>query len=462
MNQPIRNYPRFKYWTPLPPLELRGIGTSRVESLTHYCSRLAWTSGITVGKLVAGLQDSSNPNKGFSNRISAFCGPGEDYLEALSLLECTTGNYFLRHGTFWAIHDVLGRTGLNKHNSVRRWCPKCIEEWDVEQSWEPLVHHIRLVGRCRIHGCSLRDRCAKCWGKQPIVSAYNKSLRCIHCTASLHEGVSYQDATPFMDWVESEVFNLVRFCATPGERAWIADYKWFVEQVHFETSYTKGIRRSLIKELTRVLERAKGQRPSLRTLLNVAALQGISVVDIFQNPGVAAERPLLDMWEHYDYLPLPRSMAPDKPQRAAICLEWVLDELTGCYLPPMGAAVLLHFVVIRKVMKEAYSDLYQRYEDAYERQGSRHRRDKYQASFRLAARRVKATQRKSEELPSACELTAFLQDQLPLPGNASRAIAHSTLRCFALAARAKALPECDLPPLPHSLGWQQTCGAVVL
>lgn len=455
------HYPRLHFWTPLPPMDMRGIGTPFVESLSHYAVRLAWTAGVRNGHLLSQLT-GSDADKGARNHFTSLCGPGQNYLRAIGLLEACTGNRDLRHGTFWILHNVLGRTGLNRKPAFRRWCPMCYAEWDDDTSYEPLAWFITLLARCPTHGCDLIDRCPTCGSMQRVVTRYERRRSCTSCAAPLSIGVQRTELPQFMRWVEEQVLELTRLCAEPWQRQVPHHaYATFLSVVKPQI-LGSGLKQSLMKNVRRIIQRGTRGRVSIRCLISAAALQGVSVRQLLLDPRRAASMPLLDIWHHYDYLPLPRSMAPDKPQRAAHCLSGVLTELAHVYIPPMGAAVLLHFTVVRSVMKEAFPDLYLRYDELYEAQFPSYDRDELRRAFWFSTRVIRQAKKERGGYPDLIEVAPLLDTKFAVGDLITRRVATSAIRCAQLVDEARALPENAFPPLPSTLGWQQTCGVHLL
>lgn len=465
MNAPeiLGGFTHCKFWTPLPPLQLRGLGTSLVESLPHYCARLAWTSGVSLINLNAALMETVQQGKGYAGGFTALCGPGTSYLASLAIVEAATGNITLRHGTFWALHRILGRTGLNRHPEYRRWCPACIWEWDEDTSCEPLIWNISLLASCPEHGCDLLDVCPTCGAKQRVFSRYDSLLRCRKCQSSLGAGEKFTDRPRFMRWVESQLCDLVKLCATPGQQPLSsAAYQRFTSRLDLQVRASKLMPKSLAKEVARLRKSAFTQRPSIRTLLNLAAMQGVPICQIFLDPDAASSQPLLDVWQHFDYLPLPRSMGPDKPRRAAACLEKVLEQLSETYIPPMGASVLLQLVVVRRVIQEAYPELYKRYDTLYIDQAPVRLRNRLRSAFGYAVRQVKVSKRRSGKPLNSRALARLLRENTHVEFAWVGRVALAAIVCDRIVTEvAKAKIE-TLPPLPHSLGWQQTCGMHLL
>ena len=449
-----------KFWTPLPPLELRGVGTPLVESFPHYCSRLAWISGVSIGNLLTGMSADTRPHKGFGGGFTSLCGPGANYLDTLAVAEALTGNKMLRYGTFWVLHRILGRTGLNRRPRHRRWCPVCIAGWDEETSSEPLIWNLSLLAACPTHGCDLLDVCAGCGTRQRIFVRYDQRSKCTQCRTSLGMGAKASARPHFMQWVDSQLCDLIELCATPGQpQVSPVVCQRFIAALSDQLYASERIPRSLAKAVLGVRQRSRRRRLSIRTLLNLAALQGVSIRHILLDPDSASTQPLLDTWHRHGYLPLPRSMRADKPQRAAASLEKVLERLTGIYLPPMGAGVLLPFVVVRQVVQEAYPDLCDRYDRLYVDQAPTQLRNKLRSAFGYAVQQIKASKRRTSRCPSHRTLTRLVHEETFAGSAWAPRVAQAAIVCNQIVTEVGKAKGETLPPLGGSLGWQQTCGA---
>lgn len=441
-------------------MTLRGLGTGMVESVLHYVIRLAWTTGLSNRQLVAGLTDLDQRTAVASLLSSAsLCGPGQLYLHALSLLECATGQYTLRHGSYWVLDQVLDPREFNRSSTKRRWCPQCYANWDTETSYEALIWSIHLVERCIKHKCRLLDACSRCGASQQYYVRYDARRDCRACEAPLSDGAEFVTPSASMEWVESQVSDLVRMCATPGQEQILPEaWRMLIGALHKTVLSTAGVQRSLVRDVEILRGSARKSRPTLRTMLNIAALQGQSLSQILGDPSAANSAPLLDIWRHYKYLPLPRMMGPDKPQRAALCLSETLTQQSGGYLPPMGTAFFKRFNVLGTVVVEAYPELTAQYEAAYEAQGSKRWRFHLRDAYRVATRHIQAVRKRTGTFPNQQDLVRHVGREYSFRHSTVLPVCRTALFAVRLVERVRQLPEAALPPLPDSLGWQRGCG----
>lgn len=159
-------HPGTSWWTALPPLPLRGMGTPMVESLGGYAYRLAKISGISIAKLSA-YRGTHSGRKYDANCIGKSLGPGANWIDDLEYL---TGLNDLHCGTLWVLKDVIGQSFLGTKPQWRRWCPQCYREWAEEDRYEPLAWNFSLLVSCPVHHCLLESRCPNCGRRQYAVA----------------------------------------------------------------------------------------------------------------------------------------------------------------------------------------------------------------------------------------------------------------------------------------------------
>jgi TniQ len=159
-------------------LEPIGIGTSAVESLTSYISRLAAAHRVSVATLyeftiVPGLnksyladQDHLGPastlNAGFRNQIKNINGVGKVAREWVNLFEKLTLRRDLTRLTFLNWSEVL--TPQKLHRNYQAWCPACYEEMRGSNGiiYQPLIWSVQVLKICYRHQVCLVDQCPQC------------------------------------------------------------------------------------------------------------------------------------------------------------------------------------------------------------------------------------------------------------------------------------------------------------
>ncbi|WP_414655882.1 TniQ family protein [Frateuria sp.] len=343
-------------WTVLPPLELRGVGTPLVESLQSFISRVLATTGMGSKRLAKGLS-LKMPSKlirmgGFSR------SNGPDVLElAVDELQSLTGADNLRSGTFWALSKILTADNQSiNEKCCRRWCPNCYKEWGPE-SYEPLAWTVDLLRTCPVHGCLLNNACWSCERPQrPYLDASRRSS-CTNCGADLSRSVRWVELHPFLRSVERQVLDLIEFCAESR-----------TEPVPYDVlrEFIQGLRRSagsrrgdiLAKQIKQFASCAKlrRRRVSLRSLINLCAIQGVSVSEFLAAPRATSSPLLFDRWGGLTYMPLPTARQAQKIYVASQCMKAYLRERPA-YLPPISVFLSrfnVQLLAVRDVAEETY------------------------------------------------------------------------------------------------------------
>ncbi len=178
-------------------LEPIGVGTSYVESLTGYVSRLAIEHCITPRKLILAeiaplmgreTKLSNSPIESISKVLgternrTVTNGTGlmaSNLVRAMYALTLRSDLHFL---TLLPWAQVLSIRGLLR--PIRAWCPTCYQEWrDKEKSiYEPLIWYIAAVKVCPIHHTILLQKCPQCHLQQLVLSGDSIPGYCNKCS----------------------------------------------------------------------------------------------------------------------------------------------------------------------------------------------------------------------------------------------------------------------------------------
>lgn len=280
------------WWTVLPPLPLIGLSEASVESLDHYVLRLASSCGASLlGIRNLCLSAEGTPLSRSASNLARL--PGLEKLTGISL----------RHGTLWVVSDVLHVRSTYRAGNLRRWCPICYSEWAEGQSREMLIAQLDLCITCPTHRCALAWKCPDCGAAQGA-SSYLMRRKCTMCKGSLGADPIFPKPDPFGAWLQAQLEELVRFCASPEQP--------LVHSTNLQTYLTLLVARAASTPRSKTFKRLLSQgrqargdgRRTLHTLLNACALQGVSVLDALSQPLEAASAPLLDLWDTNGLLPL--------------------------------------------------------------------------------------------------------------------------------------------------------------
>lgn len=170
------------------PLEPIGLGTSNVESLTSYLTRLGEAHTVFVGDLIAQEIKTIIPKEYKSKDL--FCtkhksgtanstGKVSQYL--LSALSSLTKRNDLQFLTLTQWSEVLPQRNLI--HPTKKWCPLCYQEQYQNNRiiYEPLIWFIKPVKICPIHRIKLISECPHCGELLLSLARNSQSGYCSNC-----------------------------------------------------------------------------------------------------------------------------------------------------------------------------------------------------------------------------------------------------------------------------------------
>jgi len=319
-------------WTHLPPLTLKGVGEPLVEHAQYYVDRLLWTTGLSqrdMGKLAGGRGRSA---------LAVQVGGGftGDVWERLLSLERLTGVANVRCGTLWALSEILSINANLYGKQKRRWCPVCYDRWSGGD-YEPLVWSIDLMTCCPVHECRMEHACHRCGAFQRTVSHLERRRICSSCGFKLgHEAARFRPPD-FLMWVDRQVLELAEYCATPREEplAWEV-YAKFVQDVRLGVRDHRKTPKQLGGQIKRLekLVRSRSRKPTVRSLINLCALQGISMAEFLNAPVESSGPRLIGDWKGFRCLPLPSAVRARRIYVAIRVLEAFVQS-NPPYFPPV-------------------------------------------------------------------------------------------------------------------------------
>ncbi len=177
-------------------IEPIGIGTSLVESLTSYISRLAEEHTVSVGDLVGRvLSDQANSGDpiitqaakavrvgghGFRACSYALNGISERTAKWVHALETATSRCDLRFLTLLPFQNVLpGHLFRNR----RAWCALCFEDWRATGQivYEPLLWGLKVSTHCLVHARALDYTCPRCGRTLNPLGVFSRAGHCGRC-----------------------------------------------------------------------------------------------------------------------------------------------------------------------------------------------------------------------------------------------------------------------------------------
>ena len=320
--------PVFDTWDLKPPnlpprsrlfaLEPIGVGTSFVESLTGYVSRLAEAHTVSVGNLVGrALSAATSKLSGVSlNRqvaglhgfyaqghaVNSFGNLPKTWVDAL---EKVTLQRNLRLLTLLPFDGVFSLDGVFRRS--RAWCPACYEEWKSAGKivYEPLLWAMKLVTICPKHRRLLEDNCPYCHRALPALAVFSRPGYCSACAnwlgrsdghPSSSEGIAGFSTADAAFWHTKAMGDLLGVAAHSGPQclraSFTANFRNCVEVVGdgSQRAFAKASRISY----STVVSQMMGQRLlQITTLLRICYHLDISPTAFLVNDHVS---PVAD-WE---------------------------------------------------------------------------------------------------------------------------------------------------------------------
>ena len=370
-----------RIWAVLPPVELRGVGGPDVESAMSYVLRVSDILGTTVWALLNAGCETGPPTRMVSH--AAVCGQSPLFAERIAGLQRLGASEDLRCGTFWVLKDILALRGLGRSSERRRWCPECYRKWDASASYEPLIWSVSLACRCRWHGCDLVDECPSCAAPQRASTSIRTRHVCTRCKASLAVGAKYAYRTELEAWQESQCESLIALCATPRSEP----ISWESYLIMVEGLMMSGVTQRVLG-WHRIIAGDKkffAHKPLVKTLVSLAAVQGVSVAELLLDP-VFASSPSIESVRPYNWVPPTRAMYEEKVLLALGCMRSVVSRQPA-YTPPLDV-LLRKFKVLRATIHEANPQLFEWYKRRYESQARGAARQHRRRAFLEALREI--------------------------------------------------------------------------
>jgi hypothetical protein len=324
-------------WTALPCIELKGLGTSIVESIDHYIARLSWMTATSMSRIIADGKKPFRVARRILDAPSRLIGPGTEYIEAISSLEMLTGVPTLRHGSLYVIDNLLLLRAGNDISRHHRWCPQCYLNWDERNSYEPLIWQIGLRKTCPLHACCLESRCRNCDATMTASVLYKRRRECSQCGNSLGGTARYPDLTTYEQWMEQQLEKLIEICASPGRSQISGDIiaqfrKAMSSSISEMRSHTH--KHALVAMLgNQARTRRNYSRFSMSRMIHLCAVQGISIADFIERPSEASAKPLFKSWSSYIPLRIPKENVVTRIKLVRTAIRRILALREIEYLP---------------------------------------------------------------------------------------------------------------------------------
>ncbi len=146
------------------PIDLRGVGTSDIESLPSYIHRVSIAHGVDVGQMLKLVNNNIPKLLRFGNsymRPEVMICKGKTTDSLIEAFESATGQN-LFGSTLWIVNNLVGRSSGEVMEGFR-WCPECIEEMNkMDGAYFKLLWHMKSISACPIHRTRLISMCQHC------------------------------------------------------------------------------------------------------------------------------------------------------------------------------------------------------------------------------------------------------------------------------------------------------------
>lgn len=279
--------------TKLFSMEPQGTGTSRIEGLTGYISRLAAEHCTTTGKL---FSEVFTPylNKYYLNKILKRGGNGfydsahmingssiaaEEFSTMLNEL---TGMSNLRELTLLRFSNIIPQRGLLR--SVKAWCPECFEvmkKSTFATVYDPLVWSIRAVSICTKHHSLLMEICPGCTKPNLMMDRCSSPGFCSHCNTWLGGSATMKmDEMDYEPQIKAKMIEHLLECKSIFNRDGIVTS--LKHLVTHEISSITEVARKLSVPKTTFWTWIRGRNlPPISEVLRICNKYGINIVDFY-------------------------------------------------------------------------------------------------------------------------------------------------------------------------------------
>lgn len=215
-----KNFPERSKLYNIEPI---GIGTSMVESLTSYITRLSHAHNVTVKNMLQFvifpmLQKNkplylsiNNYRYSFSRNIN---GTDLTTLDFINALEKLTSRNDLSYLTLISWKGIATEKSIGNH---KKWCPHCLNAMQRENTsaYQPLLWNLRDVTICPLHNTPLERKCPKCDKLQLRLSYKGNIANCQSCKTWLGGNTNFskhseEKINEFTMWVAESCGELLK------------------------------------------------------------------------------------------------------------------------------------------------------------------------------------------------------------------------------------------------------------
>jgi ribosomal protein S27E len=304
-------------------LEPIGLGTSMVEGLQSYMTRLAREHCVTTHTLLQqGIFPrvfSNNEVASVPNQIRSVASTGVT-LNSMSplnasiveTLEALTLRRDLSYLTMLPWRAGIAPLGMMRKRKA--WCAACYREWMTaeQELYEPLMWSLTQVVCCPVHRNFLECRCPDCGSEQPLLTPATPAGYCAFCKSGLSselggnltsKGLRSKADLAQDIWAEEQVGTLLAAASSIQPEYVFAPLQDLYLRVVASQQFGERIRTTnnlgVRNQLFPCRSGSDGYRPSLALLLrlckhiNLSVLGFLTGVSDYQsiNPAKLTERP---------------------------------------------------------------------------------------------------------------------------------------------------------------------------
>ena len=294
-------------------LSPRGLGTSQVESLTGYMSRLADAHNLSVGSMFNWdsmryaasrlpqrlALDSHGAEKKHSvsdraSDLNGACSRTERWIETIGQLTAVHGLHRL---TMMPFRHFLRESGLLRRR--RAWCSRCYEsDGKTGEVYDRLIWCLKSVLWCPIHGTPLSGECPKCGKSMSHLAAETLpgySSCCGTWLGSSEEVERHCSDAQFEKYAASEVAGLldaINSLRPAGHESRCAGTFFITNLKSYVDRLSGGIVLAFAERVKTDYQMLNGwlagnERPSLEGLLKLSFALGASAREVLLSPEIS-------------------------------------------------------------------------------------------------------------------------------------------------------------------------------
>ena len=424
-----------------------GFGTSMVECLTSYISRLAQAHSVTPGVLhhrevmkhgpthrnmfACGIKGGSRL---FTCCINAIGGVATDFVSAIGKM---TARNDLQHLTLLPWKPLLPTPLLMR--GVAAWCPVCLTSWEQagKPVYVPLLWTLDVVKFCPFHRRALRVTCPHCSLPQPLLGQCSWVGFCTRCKRWLgsdsgndsteSSSILRQETPDWEIWVANQIGDLIEAGFHSPSLLTTAQLSQLI-RVGTELEGMSGFARILGVCVGSVGHWRMGdKRPTLPVYLRLARVFGATLVSLLTGKISPAQIDSLDLEgvPHWRNLWARQRLGFDKV-KTAHQMDLALEEFPPRSLKSFQNRNGYHYATLHKHFPEQCKAIQERFRE-YSTAMIRERHSNKIAEFRRIAYQLheqgvelfvnrvltRMSVPKSLDYRIACELLAEIKREIP-------------------------------------------------